>query len=102
MITEDGLLFYGPMTQLETELWIQNMEDHLGKNLIARKYEVQYALQYFTESAGTWWKMHQAIQGCNRAKNFGRIQEDSVEIPSYSEVTIDVLFSLQNQWNYPN
>jgi hypothetical protein len=44
MMNEDGLVFSGPMTQPEAELWIQNMEKHLGKNLIARKYEVQYAL----------------------------------------------------------
>ena len=70
MMHEDGLVFSGPMTQPEAELWIQNMENHLGNNLVARKYEVQYALQYFTESAATWWKMHQAIQGCNGAKTW--------------------------------
>src|SRR3954469_17519593 len=46
------------------------MEDHFEKKMIARKYEVQYALQYFTKSAATWWKMHQAIQGCNGAKTW--------------------------------
>jgi hypothetical protein len=70
MMKEDGLVFSRPMTQPEAELWIQNMEDHFGKNLITRKYEVQYAPQYFTESAATWWKMHQAIQGCNGAKTW--------------------------------
>ena len=53
---------------MEAELWIQNMENHFGRNLVARKYEVQYTLQYFTKSVATWWKMHQAIQGCNGAK----------------------------------
>ena len=42
-MTEDRLEVSGPMTQPEAELWIQNMEDHFRKNLIARKYEVQYA-----------------------------------------------------------
>ncbi|KAE8819716.1 hypothetical protein D1007_02378 [Hordeum vulgare] len=51
------------MTQLEAEIWIQNMENHFGSNLISRKYEVEHALQYFTQSAAIWWKMHQAIQG---------------------------------------
>ena len=46
------------------------MEIHFRSNLVARKYEVQYALQYFTKSAATWWKMHQAIQGCNGAKTW--------------------------------
>ncbi|KAE8811771.1 hypothetical protein D1007_11301 [Hordeum vulgare] len=51
------------MTQLEAEIWIQNMENHFGSNLISRKYEVEHALQYFTQSAAIWWKMHHAIQG---------------------------------------
>ena len=51
MRKEDGLVFSGPMTQPEAELWIKNMEDHFSWNFIARKYEVQYALQYFTDSA---------------------------------------------------
>ncbi|KAE8820333.1 hypothetical protein D1007_01762 [Hordeum vulgare] len=37
------------MTQLEAEIWIQNMENHFGSNLISRKYEVEHALQYFTQ-----------------------------------------------------
>ena len=53
MRKEDGVVFSGPTIQLEAELWIQNMEDHFRKNLIARKYEVQYALRYFIESAAT-------------------------------------------------
>ncbi|KAE8805688.1 hypothetical protein D1007_18183 [Hordeum vulgare] len=51
------------MTQLEAEIWIQNMENHFGSNLISRKYAVEHALQYFTQSAPIWWKMHHAIQG---------------------------------------
>ena len=70
MMNEVGLIFSGPKTQPEAELWIQNMENHFRKSLIARKYEVQYALQYFSESAATWWKMHQAIQGCNGARTW--------------------------------
>ena len=53
MMNEDGLVFSKPITQLEAELWIQNMENHFRSNLVARKYEVQYALQYFTKSAAT-------------------------------------------------
>ncbi|KAE8805044.1 hypothetical protein D1007_19067 [Hordeum vulgare] len=51
------------MTQLEADIWIQNMENHFGSNLISRKYEVEHALLYFTQSAAIWWKMHHAIQG---------------------------------------
>jgi hypothetical protein len=69
-MNEDGLVFSGPMTQPKAELWIQNKENHFGNNLVARKYEVQYALQYFTKSAATWWKMHQAIQGCSGGKTW--------------------------------
>ena len=102
MMDEEGLVFSGPMTQPKAELWIKKHGGSLRGKMISRKYEVQDAIQYFTESAATWWKMHQAIQGCNGVKTSGGIQEDFIEIPSYSEVTIDVLFSLQNQWNYPN
>ena len=41
---EAGLVVSGPMTQLEAEIWIQNMENHFGSNLISRKYEVEHAL----------------------------------------------------------
>ena len=75
MMNEDGLVFSGPITQLEAELWIQNMENHFRSNFVARKYEVQYALQYFTKSAATWWKMHQAIQGCNGAKTWEELKK---------------------------
>ncbi|KAE8793455.1 hypothetical protein D1007_31943 [Hordeum vulgare] len=58
------------MTQLEAEIWIQNMENHFGSNLISRKYEVEHALQYFTQSAAIWWKMHHAIQGFSGAETW--------------------------------
>ena len=44
MMNEDGLVFSDLITQLEAELWIQNMENHFRSNLVARKYEVQYTL----------------------------------------------------------
>ncbi|KAE8768555.1 hypothetical protein D1007_59959 [Hordeum vulgare] len=56
------------MTQLEADIWIQNMENHFGSNLISRKYEVEHALQHFTQSAAIWWKMHHAIQGFSGAE----------------------------------
>ncbi|KAE8815313.1 hypothetical protein D1007_07278 [Hordeum vulgare] len=58
------------MTQLEAKIWIQNMENHFGSNLISRKYEVEHALQYFTQSAAIWWKMHHAIQGFSGAETW--------------------------------
>ncbi|KAE8772989.1 hypothetical protein D1007_54895 [Hordeum vulgare] len=58
------------MTQMEAEIWIQNMENHFGSNLISRKYEVEHALQYFTQSAAIWWKMHHAIQGFSGAETW--------------------------------
>ncbi|KAE8767067.1 hypothetical protein D1007_61617 [Hordeum vulgare] len=58
------------MTQLEAEIWIQNMENHFGSNLISRKYEVEHTLQYFTQSAAIWWKMHYAIQGFSGAETW--------------------------------
>ncbi|KAE8792828.1 hypothetical protein D1007_32603 [Hordeum vulgare] len=67
---EAGLVVSGPMTQLEAEIWIQNMENHFGSNLISRKYEVEHALQYFTQSAAIWWKMHHAIQGFSGAETW--------------------------------
>ena len=50
MVNEEGLVFSGPMTPLEAELWIQNMENHFGSNFVSRKNEVSYALQYFEGS----------------------------------------------------
>ncbi|KAE8769073.1 hypothetical protein D1007_59389 [Hordeum vulgare] len=58
------------MTQLEAEIWIQNMENHFGSNLISRKYEVEHALLYFTQSAAIWWKMHHAVQGFSGAETW--------------------------------
>ncbi|KAE8795974.1 hypothetical protein D1007_29008 [Hordeum vulgare] len=58
------------MTQLEAEIWIQNMENHFGSNLISRKHEVEHALQYFTQSVAIWWKMHHAIQGFGGAETW--------------------------------
>ncbi|KAE8783044.1 hypothetical protein D1007_43526 [Hordeum vulgare] len=46
------------------------MENHFGSNLISRKYEVEHALQYFTQSAAIWWKMHHAIQGFSGAESW--------------------------------
>ncbi|KAE8783845.1 hypothetical protein D1007_42677 [Hordeum vulgare] len=58
------------MTPLEAKIWIQNMENHFGSNLISRKYEVEHALQYFTQSAAIRWKMHHAIQGFSGAESW--------------------------------
>ncbi|KAE8776573.1 hypothetical protein D1007_50755 [Hordeum vulgare] len=58
------------MAQLEAEIWIQNMENHFGSNLISRKYEVPHALQYFTQSVAIWWEMHHAIQGFSGAETW--------------------------------
>ena len=49
----DELTFPGPISQLETNRWIQNMEDHM-KNNIAEKDMAQHALQYFERGAATW------------------------------------------------
>ncbi|KAE8814060.1 hypothetical protein D1007_08699 [Hordeum vulgare] len=62
------------MTQLEADIWIQNMENHFESNLISRKYEVEHALQYFTQSAAIWWKMHHAIQGFSGAESWGEFK----------------------------
>ncbi|KAE8788556.1 hypothetical protein D1007_37375 [Hordeum vulgare] len=72
---EAGLVVSGPMTQLEAEIWIQNMENHFGSNLISRKYEVEHALQYFTQSAAIWWKMHHAIQGFSGAETWDELKK---------------------------
>ncbi|KAE8792681.1 hypothetical protein D1007_32796 [Hordeum vulgare] len=71
---EAGLVVSGPMTQLEAEIWIQNMENHFGSNLISRKYEVEHALQYFTQSAAIRWKMHHAIQGYGGAETWDKFK----------------------------
>ncbi|KAI4976043.1 hypothetical protein ZWY2020_049650 [Hordeum vulgare] len=72
---EAGLVVSGPMTQLEADIWIQNMENHFGSNLISRKYEVEHALQYFTESAAIWWKMNHAIQGFSGAETWDEFKK---------------------------
>ncbi|KAE8791752.1 hypothetical protein D1007_33730 [Hordeum vulgare] len=63
------------MTQLEADIWIQNMENHSGSNLISRKHEVEHALQYFTQSAAIWWKMHHAIQGFSGAETWDEFKK---------------------------
>ena len=50
------------------------MENHFGSNLISRKYEVEHAVQYFTQSAAIWWKMHHAIQGFSGAESWGKFK----------------------------
>ena len=72
---EARLVVSGPMTQLEADIWIQNMENHFGSNLISRKYEVEHALQYFTQSAAIWWKMHHAIQGFSGAETWDEFKK---------------------------
>ena len=59
----DELVFSGPMSQLETDRWIQNMEDHMGNNPIVGKDMAQHALQCFERGAPTWWRMYQTING---------------------------------------
>ncbi|KAE8777278.1 hypothetical protein D1007_50046 [Hordeum vulgare] len=61
--------------ELEAEIWIQNMENHFGSNLISRKYEVEHVLQYFTQSAAIWWKMHHAIQGFSGAETWDEFKK---------------------------
>ncbi|KAE8777380.1 hypothetical protein D1007_49855 [Hordeum vulgare] len=75
MECEAGLVVSGPMTQLEAEIWIQNMENHFGSNLISRKYEVEHALQYFKQSSAIWWKMHHAIQGFRGAETWDEFKK---------------------------
>ena len=59
----DELIFSGPMTQLETDRWIHNMEDHMENNTIAGKDMTQHALKCFERGAATWWRMYQTING---------------------------------------
>ena len=56
-------MFPGPISQLETDRWIQNMEDHMKNNPIARKDMTQHAPQCFERGAATWWRMYQTING---------------------------------------
>ena len=39
----------------------------MKENGVGRKNKVQYALQYFAKGAATWWRMYQAINGCQGA-----------------------------------
>ena len=54
----DELVFYGPMSQLETDRWIQNMEDHMEDHMkdnpIVGKDMTQHAPQCFERGAATW------------------------------------------------
>ena len=59
----DELVFSGPMSQLETDRWIQNMEDHMKNNTIDRKDMAQHALWCFERGATAWWMMYQTING---------------------------------------
>ena len=63
MVYGDELIFFGLMTQLETDQWIQNMEDHMKDKSVERNDMVLYTLQYFAKGVATWWRMHQAING---------------------------------------
>ena len=57
------VVFSGPMSQLETDQWIQNMEDHMKNNPIAGKDMTQHALRCFVRVDATWWRMYQTING---------------------------------------
>ena len=58
----DELIFSGPMSRLETDRWIQNMEDYPK----ARKDITQHALQCFVRVAATWLRVYQTINGWQR------------------------------------
>ena len=45
----DELVFSGPMSQLETDRWIQNMEDHMKNNPIVGKDMTQHAFSPLKE-----------------------------------------------------
>ena len=66
MMNGDELVLSGPMSQLETDQWIQNMEDHMKNNTIAEKDMAQHALQCFVRVATTWWRMYQTINEWQR------------------------------------
>ncbi|KAE8809626.1 hypothetical protein D1007_13792 [Hordeum vulgare] len=42
---EAGLVVFGPVTQLEAEIWIQNMENHFGSNLISAQCHIYPKVQ---------------------------------------------------------
>ena len=62
-MNEGGLVFSGPMSQLETNRWIQNMEDHMKNNPIVGNDMTQHALQCFEGGAATWWRIYQTMNG---------------------------------------
>ena len=59
----DELILSGPKSQLGTDRWIQNMEDHMKNNPIVRKDMTRHALQCCERGAATWWRMYQTING---------------------------------------
>ena len=59
----DELVFSGPMSQLETDRWIHNMEDHMENHTMAGKDMAQHALKCFERGATTLWRMYQTING---------------------------------------
>ena len=59
----DELTFLGPISQLETDRGIQNMDGHMKNNCIVEKDMTQHALQYFERGVATWWRMYQTING---------------------------------------
>ena len=74
-MNEDGLVFSGPMTQLEVEQWIQNMEDRMKEYGIEGEYMVPYTLRHITQGTATWREIHQAIHGMEQelGKNSRRL-----------------------------
>ncbi|KAE8769653.1 hypothetical protein D1007_58732 [Hordeum vulgare] len=64
------------MTQLEAEIWIQNMENHFGSNLVSRKHEVEHALQYFTQGT-THYPAHCHIY--HKVQQVVKQQKDAVK-----------------------
>ena len=51
------------MSQLETDRWIRNMEDHMEDNPIVGNDMTQHALQCFERGAATWWRIYQTMNG---------------------------------------
>ena len=62
----DELILSGPMSQLETDRRIHNMEDHMKNNHVVGKDMTQHAFQCFERGSATWWKMYQTINGWQR------------------------------------
>ena len=59
----DELTFPRPISQLETDRWIQNMEDHVKNNPIVGKDMAQHALMCFERCVATWWRTYHTING---------------------------------------